>query len=107
MFCDKGLKMDISHHLHYVAPLAPKTEEVTEYDRAHFLTYARLLDAANLDTDWRGNAETILGVKQDMDEKTAWQCWGSHLARARWIIGDGLALAIEAKPSLDGAKANE
>lgn len=74
--------------------LAPEASDVTDYDRAHFLTYARLLDAADERPDWRENARTILGCDKAIDDETVRRCWDSHLARARWIIGEGLALAV-------------
>ncbi|PHR19567.1 MAG: DUF2285 domain-containing protein [Sphingopyxis sp.] len=70
---------------------------ITDYDRANFLTYARLLDAADENTDWRENARTILGCDKAADDETMRRCWDSHLARARWIIGDGLALMVGAE----------
>ncbi|WP_339692347.1 DUF2285 domain-containing protein [uncultured Parasphingorhabdus sp.] len=76
---------------------APNESVVTDYDRAHFLTYARLLDAADESTDWRKNARTILGCDKTADDKTVRRCWDSHLARARWIIGEGLALVVSAE----------
>lgn len=76
---------------------APSESVVTDYDRAHFLTYARLLDAADESADWRESARTILGCDGAADDESVRRCWDSHLARARWIIGEGLALAVGAE----------
>lgn len=86
-----------------VTPLAPDASDVTDYDRAHFLTYARLLDAADGNTDWRQNARTILGCDRMADDETIRRCWDSHLARARWIISEGLALVVGTETETDKA----
>lgn len=107
MLCGIHVRMDFSRQIYCVSSFAPEIEEITDYDRFHFLTYARLLDAADAGADWRDSAETILGVKRDNDEQAAWRCWESHLARARWITGEGLALAIEATLDLDTANVSK
>ena len=70
---------------------APSGEAVLEYDRRHLLTYAELLDAADTGLGWQARALEILGVDPTVDPDRA-----SHLARARWIVADGLEEAIEA-----------
>ncbi|MFT5331018.1 MAG: hypothetical protein ACI9KA_002116 [Parasphingorhabdus sp.] len=87
-----------------VTPLAPDASDVTDYDRAHFLTYARLLDAADENTDWRENAHAILRCHRTADDEAVRRCWDSHLARARWIIGEGLALAVGTESETGNAK---
>lgn len=76
--------------------VAPTGALVVEYDRRNLLTYAELLDAADAGVDWRGGSLDILGIDPIADADRAQCCWDSHLARARWIIGDGLGAAIEA-----------
>jgi hypothetical protein len=71
-------------------------EAVLDYDRRHLLTYAELLDAAAAGLGWESGSLAILGVDPTDDPEFARCCWDSHLARARWITGDGLAGAIEA-----------
>lgn len=81
-------------------PVAPSIEGILDYDRRHLFTYAELLDAADAGIDWQAGSLAILGVDPDADGEQARCCWESHLARARWIVGDGLAEAIEAFGSL-------
>ena len=75
-----------------IRPLAPSDRTFTEYDRQHLLLYAALLDAADAGEDWKTSAATILEI--DVSEPAAEACWRSHLQRARWIVGDGLASAL-------------
>jgi hypothetical protein len=77
-----------------IEPLAPSGDAVTDYDRHHLSVYAALLDAADAADGWRDAAAAVLGI--DVDESGAEACWRSHLERARWIVGDGLACALEA-----------
>ncbi|WP_296614644.1 hypothetical protein [Sphingomonas sp.] len=76
--------------------LAPASDSVLDYDRRNLLTYAELLDAADAGVDWLAGALDILGIDPVIDAERARACWDSHLARARWIVGDGLGAAIEA-----------
>jgi hypothetical protein len=67
---------------------------VSTYDRQMLALYAALLDAERGDADWQDVAASVMQL--DPDEDDAEQCWRSHLERARWITGDGLAGAVEA-----------
>lgn len=69
---------------------------VSEYDRSHLMIYAELLDAEAHGVTWQQGASTILGLDVDAGPDAARLCWDSHLGRARWIIGEGLASAVEA-----------
>src|SRR5690606_1519796 len=73
---------------------APNDFSLTAYDRAHMLTYARLLDAERLGHDWTAAAAEILGLDVVVDCEAAERCWRSHLERARWIVGKGLASVV-------------
>jgi len=77
-----------------IAPRAPAGEGVTDYDRGHFLTYARLIDADTGGFDWRESAAAILGLEVVRDELAARACWDSHLARAHWIATTGYRLLL-------------
>lgn len=77
-----------------VEGVAPCGEVVVDYDRRHLALYAALLDAADAGQDWREAAMGLMGLDADAPGSEA--CWRSHLERARWIIGEGLACAIEA-----------
>lgn len=75
--------------------IAP-TGEVTEYDRRHLLIYAELVDADGAGIGWEQGALEILGFRPPFDCEVVQRCWNTHVARARWIIGEGLASAVEA-----------
>lgn len=74
---------------------APNGDAVL-YDRQHLLIYAELVDADDAGVSWRDGAFGILGIDPVDDPDFAHSAWVSHLARARWIIGDGLHAATEA-----------
>lgn len=75
--------------LRNVAPVG----QPCDYDLQHLAIYAALLDAADAEQDWREAAVRLMGI--DANGPDARTCWQSHLDRARWIIGEGLASAIE------------
>lgn len=78
-----------------IRQIAP-SDGVTTYDRTHLMTYAELLDADARGVTWQQAAFDILGIDPEADTETARVCWDSHLARARWIVREGLAPAVEA-----------
>lgn len=67
--------------------------EITSYDLHQLALYAALLDADAVGTDWREAAATVMRL--DPDHEWTEHCWQSHLERARWITGRGLAQAVE------------
>jgi len=77
-----------------IARFAPADNCPTVYDRSHLSLYAALLDADDAGHDWRYAAATLMGI--DVAAVDAEACWRSHLERARWIVGDGLATALAA-----------
>lgn len=68
---------------------APTEDRVTDYDAAHFIDYARMLDAERAGHDWRAAAVAILRQDPDRDEASVRRCWDSHIARAHWIATAG------------------
>ncbi len=70
--------------------------DVVRYDRQHLLIYAELVDADDAGVCWRDGALGILGIDPLADPEFAQCAWTSHLARARWIIADGLHAATKA-----------
>jgi hypothetical protein len=78
--------------LRNVAP----TGQATDYDRQNLAVYAELLDADAAGIDWANGARQILGLDATADGETARKCWESHLARAHWIVGEGLGSALQA-----------
>jgi hypothetical protein len=77
-----------------VAERVDSPAEITLYDRQHFLTYARLLEAERDNVDWRDGVRSILGRDPDKDPEQARLCWDSHLERARWISTVGFQQAV-------------
>jgi hypothetical protein len=77
------------------ADMAPTDATVTDYDQAHFLTYARVLDAERDGLDWETGLTTILHRDFGDDVTMSKRCWDSHVERANWIVGDGLAALLE------------
>jgi hypothetical protein len=73
---------------------APAEEAVTAYDQRQLALYAAILDADASGLDWKEAASTLMGL--DTRQAGAEACWRSHLERARWIVGEGLASALEA-----------
>jgi hypothetical protein len=89
---DGGLYRTVVWEIRKIAP----SDAVTVYDRRHLMTYAEILDADRHGVSWEEAASEILGVDPVADPETARVCWDIHLARARWIVGEGLASAVEA-----------
>ncbi|ENY82822.1 hypothetical protein [Sphingopyxis sp. MC1] len=73
---------------------APSGEKVVDYDRRNLALYAALLEADDAGRDWRDAAATLMQL--DIAHEEAETCWRSHLERARWIVGEGLATALVA-----------
>lgn len=72
-----------------IADAPPAFDHVTDYDRRHFKTYLRLLDAAAEDADWREVAEIVLGLDPGAEPERAHRVHASHLERARWMTRSG------------------
>lgn len=68
---------------------APSVDALTDYDRAHLITYLRLLDAEADKASWRDAAAIILGMHAEDDEERARRAYDTHLARARWMAEKG------------------
>ena len=77
------------------ADMAPTDAIVTDYDQAHFLTYARVLDAERDGLDWETGLTTILYRDFGDDVGGGKTCWDSHVGRAHWIVKDGLVALLE------------
>ena len=67
----------------------PKSEHLTDYDRAHFVTYLRLLDAAADGAAWEEIARVVFGVDPSAEAEQAKAMYDSHLERARWMARSG------------------
>lgn len=71
---------------------APQGNELVAYDRRNLGLYAALIDSADAGDDWREAAATLMRL--DPTDGNSERCWRSHLERARWIVGEGLAAAL-------------
>lgn len=67
----------------------PHSEHLTEYDRAHFATYLRLLDAEADAAHWAEVVRVIFGLDPDEHPERAMQVHEAHLARAHWMTENG------------------
>jgi hypothetical protein len=85
-------------HAYQIFHIASK-DCITDYDRANFVTYARILDAVCVNLPWRRAAAEILGLDIADDEANAFRIWAAYVDRAEWIVGDGLRL-VSANKSL-------
>lgn len=74
-----------------IAEHAPDAPIMTDYDRVHILTYARLLDAERDGYDWSDVAMEVLDLDVAADPCGAKNCWQSHLDRAHWFVDGGFA----------------
>src|SRR6202795_2758290 len=72
-----------------VADTAPTEPTLTDYDRQHFVTYLRLLDADSEGADWREVARIVLHIDPDREPERARTAFDSHLARAKWMTEHG------------------
>jgi hypothetical protein len=79
-----------------IEQIASDSSSFLDYDRRNLLTYAELLDADAAGVDWKDGSLAILGINPRVDGDAARRCWESHLTRARWITGNGLADAVKA-----------
>lgn len=77
-----------------VERLAPTGDVVVDYDRRHLALYAELLEAADAGGRWQETAAALMQL--DVTQHDAKACWRSHVERARWIVGEGLAAAVTA-----------
>lgn len=93
--------MHLEIGFHTVANLAPRDPRITAYDQAHFLTYARVLDAERDGLGWEIGVQLILYRDFDDNVDAGKLCWNSHVDRAEWIVGDGLALIAQHHPASD------
>lgn len=73
----------------------PQTERVNAYDERHFVTYLRLLDAAEEGADWCEVVLIVFGLDPAREPDRAKLVHDSHLARARWMTECGYRHLLE------------
>lgn len=74
---------------------APLGDLITDYDRAHFVTYLVLLYAAGEGKSEDEMARNILNIDPDEEPVRARQIVSSHLGRARWLAESGCYQLLE------------
>ncbi|QGM99891.1 DNA -binding domain-containing protein [Methylocystis parvus] len=72
-----------------IADIAPSDEHVTDYDRAHFKVYLRMLDAAKEGAAWEEISSIVLGIDSVREPARARRAYDTHLARAQWLANKG------------------
>ncbi|TIQ03312.1 DUF2285 domain-containing protein [Mesorhizobium sp.] len=65
----------------------PWSDRITAYDKDHFTTYMRLLDASADNATEEEMAHVILGI--DPAPERARNVLRSHLDRANWVVRSG------------------
>jgi Uncharacterized conserved protein (DUF2285) len=73
----------------------PQSDDITEYDNAHFKTYIMLLDAAADGADWKEVVGGIFGINPDDNPRACREMYDNHLARARWMTEVGYRKLLE------------
>ncbi|MER8427033.1 DUF2285 domain-containing protein [Mesorhizobium sp. M0644] len=68
---------------------APWSDSLTSYDRQHFTTYLRLLDAGADEASYEEMAQVILGIDPVHEPERARKTVRSHLDRANWMVTTG------------------
>ena len=72
-----------------VAAIAPTGTALTAYDRRHFITYLRLLDAVAENAPWEDVARIVLRMDPTGAPEVARRAFQTHLERARWMTEAG------------------
>lgn len=67
----------------------PTDARLTDYDRAHLVTYLRLLDAETEGAAWEDVVKIVFGLDVQRDQSRAELVYQAHLARAHWMTTNG------------------
>ena len=78
-----------------VSDEAPWSEKLTEYDEAHFYTYARLLDLLNQGKSLQEISQELFEIDAGAEPERAQKCFDSHVKRARWATTTGYQLLLK------------
>ncbi|MDE2184197.1 MAG: DUF2285 domain-containing protein [Alphaproteobacteria bacterium] len=73
----------------------PWSDDLTDYDRAHFITYVRLLDASDDDASDDDMCRIVLGIDPVKEPSRAKRALESHLRRARWMTERGFRQLLQ------------
>ena len=74
---------------------APWTEAITEYDKAHYVMYLRLLDASAEGASTDEMARAVLGIDPTKEPARAQKAVANHLRRAQWMTEKGYRRLLE------------
>ena len=75
----------------------PLSDTVTPYDKRNFVTYLRLLDAADEGAEWTEVVRIVFGIDPALESVRARQVYETHLDRARWMTSHGYRHLLEKK----------
>jgi hypothetical protein len=78
-----------------VSDEAPISDQLTDYDREHLVTYLRMLDADAAQAEPEVVMRIVLHINPTREPERAWRAYRSHLARAKWITRIGYALLLK------------
>ena len=67
----------------------PVSDHLTDHDRAHFKTYARVLDGVADGADPAEIARVVLGADMDRDPECGYRLFEAYHARAVWMTEHG------------------
>ncbi|MER9333106.1 DUF2285 domain-containing protein [Mesorhizobium sp. M0293] len=67
----------------------PWSDSLTNYDKEHFTTYMRFLDAGADDATYEEMAQAILGIDPVEEPERARKAARSHIDRANWMMTVG------------------
>ncbi|MDF3156449.1 hypothetical protein P3C58_31355 [Mesorhizobium sp. XAP10] len=67
----------------------PWSDRITPYDKDHFTTYMRLLEASADNATEEEMAHVILGIDPAREPERARIVLRSHLDRANWVVTSG------------------
>lgn len=73
----------------------PADDRITAYDERHFVTYLRLLDAAEEGADWQEVAQIVFEIDAAVEHDRARMVHDAHLERARWMTTRGYRHLLE------------
>lgn len=77
----------------------PTSLALTEYDRAHFKLYMRLLDAQADGADWQEAVRVLFGLDPKREPERARHVHDSHLERAHWMTEHGYQQLLRGRPN--------
>ena len=69
--------------------IAPWSNEITPYDRGHFILYLRLHDATTSGAEFDEIMQVLFGIDADRETERARRVHDTHLARAEWMTEVG------------------